>query len=264
VGAPLEPAPQSVRRLLDPDAIEEAFLATEFAFDALKLRERIRADLGDLGVPIRLRTRAVSVAPAPGGMLAVELDGPGGPEVVRARQVFNCTYSGINHLLGASGLPVIPLKHEATEMALVVPPAELAAMGVTVMCGPFFSIMPFPPRGLHTLSHVRYTPHREWHDRPGSAPPRPDRSPELRSHQEQMIRDAARYVPCVSDCRYVESVWEVKTVLPASEQDDSRPILFRPDHGLPGLTCIMGGKIDNVFDVMQEIDVLRARGGLDR
>ena len=28
------------------------------------------------------------------------------------------------------------------------------------MCGPFFSAMPFPARGLHTLSHVRYTPQK--------------------------------------------------------------------------------------------------------
>ena len=264
VGAPLEPVQASVRRLFNPDTIEEAFLAKEFAFDALRLRDRLQRDLAGMGVEIRLGTRAVSVASAPSGALTVKLVGPGGPELIRARQVFNCTYSGINHLLRASSLPVIPLKHEATEMALVAPPSELVTMGVTVMCGPFFSIMPFPPRGLHTLSHVRYTPHHEWHDRQESLDPPPDHRPELRSHQDRMIRDAARYLPCVSDCRYVESLWEVKTVLPVSEQDDSRPILFRPDHGLPGLTCVMGGKIDNVYDVMQELDELHARGGFNR
>ena len=30
-------------------------------------------------------------------------------ELVRARRVFNCTYSRINHLLQSSGLPLIPL-----------------------------------------------------------------------------------------------------------------------------------------------------------
>jgi glycine/D-amino acid oxidase-like deaminating enzyme len=176
--------------------------------------------------------------------------------------VFNCTYSAINHLLAASGLPIVPLKHEGTELALVEPPDALRGAGVTVMCGPFFSIMPFPPRRLHTLSHVRYTPHHAWRE-DRDVPPRPsDHRPELHSNFERMVRDAARYMPCLRECRYRGSLWEVKTVLPASEVDDSRPILFRVDHGLPGLVCLMGGKIDNVYDVLRELDDLRSRGGL--
>ncbi len=262
IGAPLEPAPVAVRALFDRGNVEEVFLAQEFAFDAVKLRERMRAELRAAGIEVRTGTAATRVSAAPGGELDVELAGPAGSSVIRARHVLNCTYSGINELLAASGLPLVPLKHEATEMALVVPPPELAGMGVTVMCGPFFSIMPFPPRGLHTLSHVRYTPHGEWHEREGrGVGARPDLGA-LRSNADRMIRDAARYLPCIAGVRREDSLWEVKTVLPASEADDSRPILFRPGHGLPGLTCVMGGKIDNVYDVIQEIDHLRAQGGL--
>jgi hypothetical protein len=46
-------------------------------------------------------------------------------------------------------------------------------------------------------------------------------------------------------------VWEVKTVLPRSEVDDSRPVLYREDCGLPGLTCMLGAKIDNIYDVLE-------------
>lgn len=37
---------------------------------------------------------------------------------------------------------------------------------------------------------------------------------------------------------------------PAQAGDHGRPILFKRDHGIAGLTCIMGSKIDNVYDVM--------------
>ena len=59
--------------------------------------------------------------------------------------------------------------------------------------------------------------------------------------------------PILAKCEYQRSLWEVKTVLPRSEADDSRPILFRPHHGLRGLHCVMGGKIDNVYDVLAAI-----------
>ncbi len=263
IGAPIEPAPAEVRRLFDPDRIEDVFLVQEWAFDAVQLKEHVARDLATSGVEVRLQTRAIRVSSGPGGTVAVDLVGSRGPERLLARKVFNCTYSGINHLLGPSGLPVIPLKHEGTEMALVEPPPELREAGVTVMCGPFFSIMPFPARGLHTLSHVRYTPHHEWHERGEYRPEPKDHRPELRSQYQRMQLDAARYLPCLAECRYQGSLWEVKTVLPASETDDSRPILFRVGHGLPNLVCVMGGKIDNVYDVLQEIDELRSRGGFE-
>ena len=73
-----------------------------------------------------------------------------------------------------------------------------------------------------------------------------------------MIRDAQRYLPMLRHSRYVDSLWEVKTVLPSSEADDSRPILFRRDDTMPSLTSIMGGKIDNIYDVLEELEEERA------
>ena len=70
-----------------------------------------------------------------------------------------------------------------------------------------------------------------------------------------MAKDVIRYMPCLSEARYVESLWEVRTVLPRSEADDSRPILFVKDHGLENLTSIVGAKIDNIYD-MVESDLL--------
>ena len=72
-----------------------------------------------------------------------------------------------------------------------------------------------------------------------------------------MIRDAARYMPILAECRQVDSLWEVKTVLPRSEVDDSRPVLYRTDCGLPGLTSVLGAKIDNIYDIIEV-----ASGGL--
>ena len=77
----------------------------------------------------------------------------------------------------------------------------------------------------------------------------------LPSSFPQMIQDAQRYLPLIKQCRYRESLWEVKTVLPKSEVDDSRPILLRPGHGLANLTSIMGSKIDNVYDMMDMISI---------
>jgi hypothetical protein len=153
-----------------------------------------------------------------------------------------------------SGLPKLALKQELAEIALVEVPPELARIGVTVMCGPFFSCMPFPARAVHSLSHVRYTPHHSWLDREQEfdnqeyfASLRPE------SSFDAMRRDAARYVPLLARCSLKESLFELKTVLPQSEQEDSRPILFVRHPELPGLVSVLGSKIDNVYDLETEL-----------
>lgn len=261
VGAPIKPAPAPIKRLFDPDLVEDVFAVHELAFDAVKLRERVLHDLAAADVDVRLAHEAETVAATPDGRLAVTVRGPGGADRLVAGAVYNATYSRINALLVRSGLPAIHLKHELTEMPLIEPPDELRGRAFTMMCGPFFSLMPFPPRGLYTLSHVRYTPHAEWADRPGQ----PWRDPYAlldaaarRSNFPYMIRDVARYMPCLRGARQVDSLWEVKTVLPKSEVDDSRPVLYQRDCGLPDLTCMLGAKIDNIYDVLEVVDAVGA------
>lgn len=243
IEAPLSRAPSAVRKWFDRSLIEEVYQVEEVAFDALKLREALRSRLRAQGVEVALACEAMRVAAA-----GVELSSG---ELLPARRVFNCTYSGLNRLLSSSGAEPIALRHELTELCIVEVPVELQQAGVTVMCGPFFSLMPFPPAGAHSLSHVRYTPHCAWEEREraGAVPAFP-----RASRFEHMRMDASRYLPALRELRLLRSLWEVKTVLPSSEHNDARPILFKPSARLPGLFSVMGGKLDNVYDLPAELE----------
>ncbi|MBN9518151.1 FAD-binding oxidoreductase [bacterium] len=251
IGAPVEPADAAQVRLFDRDLIEDVFRVREYAFDSVRLCDAMAERVRRAGVTVRLNTPVERVWSLSGGAVRVRA---AGAELV-AGLALCCSYAQTNAVAAASGLPVIPLKHELAEMALVELPDALKGLGVTVVDGPFFSCMPFPPRGLHTLSHVRYTPHGHWYD--GDATHRPAyevfAAADHTTAFPHMARDAARYLPALARCEYRDSLWEVKTVLPRSEADDSRPILFRPDHGIPNYHVVMGGKIDNVYDVAEEL-----------
>src|SRR3972149_3318818 len=162
IGAPIRPAAKDIRRLFDPDLVEEVFAVKEYAFDAVKLKELMYRKLRECEIEVRMETEGESVQRLDNGDLEVTCRSTDGLERIHGKFVLNCTYSRLNKLLVNSGLPPLYLKHELTEMALVEVPEEVQGRGFTMMCGPFFSIMPFPPRGLHTLSHVRYTPHCDW------------------------------------------------------------------------------------------------------
>jgi glycine/D-amino acid oxidase-like deaminating enzyme len=272
IDAPVAQAPDTVRALFDARRIDAVFEVRECAFDARKLAAELVLDLGLAGVDVLVGTEVVACRRAAGGQVEVaSRDLSGAQHRTRARLVFNCTYSGLNAVLANSGAEQIPMKRELAELALAEPPAELRGIGVTVMDGPFFSFMPHPPRpGLYTLSHVRYTPHRSWTDERGGALGRAPADvangaghdagagPQV-TRFAHMLRDAERYLPVIGGARYVDSLWEVKALLPRSEGDDSRPILFRESEEIPGLVSVLGAKIDNVYDVEESVRALLAR-----
>jgi glycine/D-amino acid oxidase-like deaminating enzyme len=242
IGAPLMDAPSSVRTLFDPATVEAAWITREAAFDAVRLREMVREELADAGVAVRLGSPVTAVEETPLGARVVLESG----EMLSADRVAVCTYGeGIESLpqnVGYAGLHCEPC-----EMALVDLPPALQGKGITVMDGPYFSLMPFPSTPYHTLSHVRYTPH-------GSYPTYEQAAVALRSglatRADRMIRDAARYVPALAQAVHRESIWGVKTVPARRDGDDARPIVMRrSDHGR--VISLLGSKIDNISDALR-------------
>lgn len=255
IGASIKPAEPSLQSLFEPRLIEDVFLVEEYAFDSTKLASWATKELQDCGVQIHLKSSVTAISKGPNQTLQVVLKPQGGSEeFFSCRYVFNCTYSGLNQFKGDFPGTQTGLKQEITEMALVQMPPALDGLGITVMDGPFFSMMPFPARGLHTLSHVRYTPHMHWRDEQGIDPYQKLNQYERVTRIDRMVRDVGRYLPAVLDAKYVESLFEVKTILIKNEGDDGRPILFEKHTELPGCFSILGGKIDNIYDVLERLD----------
>lgn len=255
IGARLAPVPDSIKSLFEPRLIEDLFLVEEYAFDAARLAVWAREELAEADVEVRLATTAQRITVCCDGILQVGCAAVDGTlEVVDARYVFNCSYSGLNQFTGDFPGTRVDLKHEITEMALIKVPPVMKGVGITVMDGPFFSVMPFPARGLHTLSHVRYTPHLNWLDTGGENPYNKLANYPCESRVDRMLRDVARYMPAIAQSDYVESLFEVKTVLVKNEGDDGRPILFERHASLPNCFSVLGGKIDNIYDVLEKLD----------
>jgi hypothetical protein len=250
IGAPWKPAKKEHLGLFNPQLIEAVYEVEEYAFNSTVLAEMLKERLKLGGVEMRL---GVEVLAAAGDGALTRLQLSDGDEVA-AKIVFNCTYSGLKQVQGLREFCSTTLKHEIAEMALIEPSTELAGLGVTVMDGPFFSTMPFPARGLHTLSHVRYTPHGSWVEEAGSPNPYDVLAGYSKeSRATQMVLDAARYMPELRTCRVVDSLFEVKTLLVRNEVDDGRPILMERSTGPQVVYSVLGGKLDNVYDVMEKL-----------
>lgn len=251
IGAPFKPAGAEHVALFNARLVAAVYEVQESVFDASALRGRFVRELVARHVELALGTQAS--LQQRGGGVEVALRGSQEQRVVSARWVFNCTYTGFNTLLAPlQPGELTPLKHEVTELALVRPPPQLRDLNITLMDGPFFSITRFPAEICHCLTHVRYTPHSFTTDTRGHSDPRAQLRtalPQTRAHF--MVADGARYLPCLREVVYRKSLFEIKTVLMRREIDDGRPILLRREPRFGNLISVLGGKIDNIYDVLE-------------
>lgn len=254
IGAKMESAPITLRTLFEPRLIEDVFVVEEYAFNATQLAQWAKSTLQEYKIHVAYETQATAIHQKKHSELSVRFQQQNSEENIHTRYVFNCAYSGLNQLHGDFLGTQTSLKQELTEMALIQAPPQLQGLGITVMDGPFFSMMPFPARNLHTLSHVRYTPHLHWKDEKHVDPYHHLKHYHRETRFDRMQRDTQRYLPAIAQAKYIDSLFEIKTVLVKNESDDGRPILFEKQADLPGCYSVLGGKIDNIYDIFEKLD----------
>lgn len=228
IGSPLRPPFERVMALINTNLIQSAYTVEEKVFDGDVLRSIIWHRLFDQQVDVVCNTEVLKVSEGELRLLAKKT---GRERVINSRRIVNCCYAGINDLLKASGLSGLPIRKENTVMPLVKVPQEFADLGVTIMDGDFFAVMPFPPLGLHTIHHVRLTPAEG-------------------EHEDEIIKDTIRFIPCLAKAEHKGSIKEVKVLLARNNIDDGRPSLFKKDYGFKGFDVVMGAKLDNIYEII--------------
>jgi len=257
IGAPLSEAPANIRNLFNKDHISTIYKVEEPAFNTETLANLIFKKLKKYSVNLELGVNVEKISSQSSPEFPLSIKTSKGS--IQTQFVLNCSYSSLNEVLESSSNSLLDLKFQLTETPLLDVPSEFKNLGITIMCGPFFSLMPFPALSLHSLHHVRYTPHAEWTTKKSQIPFQQD---ELESSNltrwSSISLDIKRFIPSLSTSKRIRSMWEIKTLLPQSEREDSRPILFhRAKNEFSNVISILGGKIDNVFDLDDQLEKLK-------
>ena len=252
ISAPLHYANNIKKHFFSRESVENVYRVDEVAFNATKLGELVEQKLKQKNVSLIYETEAVKITKKSTSYnvfcdTGLHID---------CTQVFVCAYSGTNSLLEKSKMKPLPIKYELAELVLVSTPEELQNKAFTVMDGPFFSLFPFPAAQAHSLSHVRYTPHRSWTDISNTPTNQKvnlyrQSADSKSSHFREMIQSASQFIPSLTTLNYIDSIWEVKATLQSSESSDGRPILMAQCDDR--VFAVLGSKIDNVADLRQAV-----------
>lgn len=177
--------------------------------------------------------------------------------------IINSTYASTNQILNLLNLDKFSIKYELCEIILCKPSRELRDLGITIMDGPFFSIMPFGNSRYHTLTSVSCTPHLvSYENLPIFSCQKENRNCTFdflkncndckhhpKSAWEKMYSLFRGYMKKEYDASFVSSMYAVKPILLSSEMDDSRPTIIKKHTDKPQFISIFSGKISSIFDL---------------
>lgn len=282
-----------------------AFLTREYTYDARILRDYFLEELRKCGNVELLCGREIRRIVKSSCRYEIYALHQGKEERYEAPFVLNASYASVNQVLekietaweeeaspeGRKGLsePVKPepfgIKYELCEIILCRVNDRLENLGLTVMDGPFFSIMPFGRTGYHSLTSVTFTPHKTSRGRNpefpcmegGRCPKSPGTEGSRRidpgretgsewlmncntcvnrpeSAWEYMSALARKYMRDEYKFTYEKSLFSMKPILKAAEIDDSRPTVIKYAGRKPTFVSVLSGKINTVYDLDEFLD----------
>lgn len=256
----------SPEKFFNPGMCDGAFLTTEYTYDAFILRDHLLDDLCKLpSVDLVFATQPESME-QDGSVWNVRCSNG---FCYEAPFVLNATYAGVNNIHALVGAEPFRVKYELCEIILCDVNEKLRPLGLTVMDGPFFSIMPFGKTGMHSLTSVTFTPHQTSHDiqptfdcqkqvgafcRPGSLANCDECIAKPESAWPLMSQLARKYMRPEYGFAHKGSLFSMKPILSASEVDDSRPTVVRRIREKPTFISVLSGKINTVYDLDQYLD----------
>lgn len=247
-------------RWFSPGSISGAWSCDEVSFDpGILARELWRRIESHPALSARFGSRIIKVDRSD---TSFELRFNSGA-VVRARQVVNATYSGLNAVLELFGQRPMPIRYEQCEVVLGVVPPSLRGVGLTVMDGPFFSVMPYGQTQMHSLTAVPYTPRASTSSLMPQFPCQALRSDctgttlancntcpvRPSSGYAEMQQLATRFVPAMNEFLPSGSMFAVRPVIKSSNVDDSRPTLLLRSNTEPELISVLSGKANTFYDL---------------
>ncbi|TNE48312.1 MAG: FAD-binding oxidoreductase [Bacteroidetes bacterium] len=239
--------------------LEALYKTKEYSFDPVLLREYYCRQVEENPGIAVFKSIRIQMAGAAGSKW--ELDTTAGR--FHTPMVINATYAATNAVNRLFGLREIGLTHEISEIAFLTS-VEFQEKGLTVMDGPFGSIMPYGLSGLLSMSSVAYTHHKISYENlphfdcqvpedPGCTPDMPgictDCARRPASNAYKMLRQMEQYFSEQVHFQYLFSYYTIKSKLKTSYIDDGRPTEISKLHDTPALYCLFAGKVNSIYEI---------------
>lgn len=248
------------RAYFNPGSVEATFETLEYSYDANLIRNWYIEELGKYSnVEIHYNKVVSKVSESNNQFVLNFSDG----SINTASNILNATYASINQILRKFDYELFTTKYEICEVIMTEVTDNIRDVGITVMDGPFFSLMPFGESGYHSLTSVGHTPHEssfsalpefscQQYNRecsPNQLSNCNNCSAKPASAWSRMHQLAKKYLIPEIQVTQKHSLYAVKALISASELDDSRPTVIKEFSEAPRFLSVFSGKFNTIYDL---------------
>lgn len=233
--------------------VDLGVVCDEVVYDCGVLRTLVMQKLGLFGIAPRFNSEVSEIERAGSSFILnvnAQSEGP-------FDAVVNCTYADINRLTQQLGYPVPERQYEYTMVPIIK--WDQPAVGITIMDGPFMTVLPFGRTGNFLLYHVKHTVvervighqmPKDWLDLSKA----PSSRIEGQTFFERMRETCSTFVPALQSAQLVGFLQGSRVVLTIKDSTDARPSIIQ-QHEKRYLS-VFSGKIDHCVWVADEISTL--------
>ena len=173
------------------------------------------------------------------------------------KSIINATYSNYNSFHSDLGLAKNNYQYELTLVPIINWRINKKPVGITLLDGNFFSVLPYGKSLKYSLYHVE---HSVFKRHIGERPPKEwlssrnlIKEKDAKNIFKKMCISAYDWLPSIKDAEYVGFLSTIRMVLPNAEDTDARPSLIEK---MPLKNCffsLFSGKIDHSIWVSKEV-----------
>ncbi len=254
--------------LFNFDRIEALYATKEYSFDPVLIAKNYEKKISEEKNITILTSAKILTAEAQQDHWLINLSTNQPFNQLRAAQVINATYAGSNAINRLFGVDDIQLMHEISEIAFVTSP-QVKNIGLTVMDGPFGSVMPYGLSELLSLSSVAYTHHKVSYDnlptfdcQQVNISCKPDFTANCntcfarpKSSYRKMLAQMQQYFASHVEFHYFSSFFTIKSKLKANFIDDGRPTEISVLRENPRFYCTFAGKINSIYEIEKVVTI---------
>ena len=249
--------------LFNYDRLEAVYKTKEHTFDPFLIKNKYKKKLDEeKKITTKLSCEITQVEKGGNENWLIQVQQAGVKTSITAHSAINATYAGTNSILSLFGFEEWNIQHEISEIGLIEAP-EIANLGLTVMDGPFGSIMPYGKSGLLSISSVAYTHHKvSYSNKPQfDCMEKTDQCSSSKlgdcnsciaqpiSNIGKMTAQMSQYFSKPIQWKHFKSLFTIKSKLKSSHIDDGRPTEIKQFSEKPYFYGIFAGKINSIYEI---------------
>ena len=247
LGAPFEHLSNGLPSMIKH--CEGGIKCPEFVYDCDHLKKMIYGEISKSNVNLCSSTRVKSIEKNKSYKLIYPNN-----EYENFDAIVNCSYYNINQFNRSLGISSVMNQYEYTVNFIIELPMQ--HIGITIMDGPFVTLLPFGKPGRFILYHVKHsvlksivndTPPQGWQ----SSKTSPITTTDIKQLFEETIEDSALFIPILRKAKFINLLESPRMVLANTEETDARPSILNVP--VENYLTVFSGKVDHCFAVSNKI-----------